>query len=414
MEILVFFFIASLTFLSDFYLINPMLTFGNITLIFSIYLYILLRDKLRIYKFSFSVEQQKNFKQLVSVYLIFVIYIFLTHIIRGEILFAVKNIILQFGTICLFFLLNYFYYQNKINILKFLYFSILIHFVFTIFQFVGFDITFTNLVPSNFLIGFIENSNLEKSFFRATGAVSSEIALANQAMSFLVIALFYYIKDKNIKNLFFLMITIFMLISTQSRAAIFSFLPIIIFCWMYFFKNSNFKNYVFLIVIISLLIFIVLGSQRYFENFLPYLFKDINLGDTHRLWTNLYISSGVLSESPLFGVSSENVWNLYNDYAPNEYNPYLRNFQLNLTPTHHNQLFYYLRYYGLIGLFLLLFLYYKIYKSVKLTKENSIRFIVGSIITLDLFFSMTHNNKILHPFIWIYISLIFMPLKTQK
>ena len=114
----------------------------------------------------------------------------------------------------------------------------------------------------------------------------------------------------------------------------------------------------------------------------------------------------MLNESPFTGIAPEVAWDLFDKYKSNSYDPYTFEFR-ETTPTHHNQIFYYLRYYGLIGLFLFSLLYYQIYKLIKTNKEQIIKLIIGSIILLDLFFSLTHNNKIFSAILWIYLSLLF-------
>ena len=46
-------------------------------------------------------------------------------------------------------------------------------------------------------------------------------------------------------------------------------------------------------------------------------------------------------------------------------------------------------------------------KLIKSNKQETIKLIIGSIILLDLFFSLTHNNKIFSAIIWIYLSFLF-------
>ena len=125
------------------------------------------------------------------------------------------------------------------------------------------------------------------------------------------------------------------------------------------------------------------------------------------------ISIGILTESPIIGIPmGEKAWEIYDKYAASGYSPYLMSAES--TPTHHNQPLFFLRYYGLIGLGLLFALYFKIFKAITLAKDKQIRFLVGAIFVVDLFFSMTHNNKIFNPLLWIYLSLVFVPLKEKE
>ena len=81
--------------------------------------------------------------------------------------------------------------------------------------------------------------------------------------------------------------------------------------------------------------------------------------------------------------------------------------------THHNQFFFFLRYYGLIGLSLFIFLIFKIFLLIKKNNNVEYKYLIGLILMLDIAYSLTHNNKLISPWIWIFINFIFIK-KQQK
>ena len=419
MKILLFFFLASFTIFADLYFINPMLTFGNLSLILIIYLTLIHNKVLKNQWYLLSNQDQTLQSGIIKSYLIFILYIFIVHIFRGEVLFAFKNIILQLGIICSLLLFNYFYYEKKYDFLKYLYFFLLAHFIFVILQINNVSIVLSDLIPSNFLISSNINIDNFSNYKRVSGTIFSEIILAKQCIFFLVVFIAYSLKDPNlsfnIKNLFFIMITIFILFATQVRSAIFSFIPIISMCYLYYGDHKINGKFTFLIIFFSLVIFLFSFFIDFFVQNFPYVFKTINLSDTHRFYTSWSVAKGTLLESPLFGISQELGWDIFDQYRDINYNPYvyINPSEMDNSPTNHNQLLYYIRNYGLIGLALWINLYFRIFKAIKLTKVNYIRFIVGSIFVLDLFFSMAHNNKIFTPLLWIILSLNFAPSRKE-
>ena len=419
MKILLFFFLASFTIFADLYFINPMLTFGNLSLILIIYLTLIHNKVLKNQWYLLSNQDQTLQSGIIKSYLIFILYIFIVHIFRGEVFFAFKNIILQLGIICSLLLFNYFYYEKKYDFLKYLYFFLLAHFIFVILQINNVSIVLSDLIPSNFLISSNINIDNFSNYKRVSGTIFSEIILAKQCIFFLVVFIAYSLKDPNlsfnIKNLFFIMITIFILFATQVRSAIFSFIPIISMCYLYYGDHKINGKFTFLIIFFSLVIFLFSFFIDFFVQNFPYVFKTMNLSDTHRFYTSWSVAKGTLLESPLFGISKELGWDIFDQYRDINYNPYvyINPSEMDNSPTNHNQLLYYIRNYGLIGLALWINLYFRIFKAIKLTKVNYIRFIVGSIFVLDLFFSMAHNNKIFTPLLWIILSLNFAPSRKE-
>ena len=402
MNFLIFFIICSFTLFLDLYLVFPFLTFPNLSLLlvslYGISNREIILDFLKNKKFNFTILKISS---------MFILYIFIINLVnKSDIEFALKAFFTNISVIICFPIFFYFTSEKKFNLIKSIYLIMIIHFIFTIFQIFSVNLTLKDLIPGNFLIGTVGDTGvLNPRSLRATGAVSSPIALAHQTIAFICLTSISYFKNKNFSNFIFLLIAIILLVSTQSRAAIYSFIPLIILTNILFVKFS-FKKLFLLIIIITLGILLASSISAQLDSYFPYLFKTITSSDTHRFWTNYYISIGVLNESPLIGIPPELAWELFDNYTDPNYDPY--NYDLRLdTPTHHNQIFYYLRYYGLIGVLFLILLYYQIFKQIFFTKNETIKFVIGSIFIIDLFFSLTHNNKIFTPFLWIYLSLIY-------
>ena len=401
MSFLIFLFLSSFTIFLDLYFFIPMLTLANLSLLIVLFYFLINREKI------FFFLNQNNFDfSLLKYSFLFVLYIFCINLTNNsDIWFIIKSIIIQSSIILCLPTVLYLSSKKKFDLINTYYIIFFIHFIFVLLQVFGTDITLKDLIPSNPIIGVQEIYSGPKEIIRASGAISNPITLAHQSIFFLCFTFFIFQKQKNLKNFFLLLMAFSILISTQARGAIFSLVPILILTYLVFIK--------FEIIKLFLLIFLILSGVIVFKNYsfliaeyFPYAFKNISLADTHRFWTNYYISIGVLNESPLTGIAPEKAWDLFDKYTSNSYDPYTFEFR-ETTPTHHNQIFYYLRYYGLIGLFLFTLLYYKIYKLIKSNKQETIKLIIGSIILLDLFFSLTHNNKIFSAIIWIYLSFLF-------
>ena len=405
MEFLVFFFISSFTIFTDFYFIIPELTFSNISLLLIFFLFFMHKKEINDFHQTFSKEEQVNLKNILKISFVFIFAVFIINLIhKVSIVYSIKTVLIQSSITLSLPFINFLYYKKNINFMKFINIVIFIHFFFIILQLLGLTVNLTSIFPSNFIIGIYETNQFNKEALRVTGATNNPITLAQQFLAFICISLVRYINQKNLHNLLILSICVLTLLFTQSRAAIFSFIPIMYFSSFIFLK-FNIKKLSYLIIISFLSYYLYNIFLSDLQSMFAYTFQDMSLSSTHRFWTNLYISQGVLKESPLIGIPANLAWNIFDQYKDINYNIYLYNRAE--TPTHHNQIFFYLRYYGLVGLSILIFFYYRLFKTIKDIPNKNISFLLGSILLLDLFFSFTHNNKIFSPMLWIYLSLIF-------
>lgn len=337
-------------------------------------------------------------------------FVFLLSIIDIIHQIPLRGIIISLVTkICILFLLPYSYYlylKLKFNFLNYFNSILLVHSVFIFFQIFGYEINISNLIPKNlFITAWSTDIQINYDLKRLSGAVSSPIFLSYQLLFIFAYNLVNYFYHKKKRNFLFVILTIIILFLAQSRAAVAILLPSTFLSYMFFvnFRLKILSNFlIFIFIFISIYIFMT----PFLESNLPYLTKSITLSDTHRTYTNYYISIGILKESPLIGINPYEAWNLFEKYSdPNYANIYSR---LEETPTHHNQFFFYLRYYGLVGLILLIFLIFKIFKLIRISDNFENRYLVGMILILDIAYSLTHNNKLISPLIWMFLSFVFI------
>lgn len=77
-----------------------------------------------------------------------------------------------------------------------------------------------------------------------------------------------------------------------------------------------------------------------------------------------------------------------------------------LAATNHNQFAYFLKYYGLVGFFMFLWLLFVIFKKISQKANVSERFVLMSIFIFHVQFSMLHNNQLLQTLlVWIFLGL---------
>lgn len=401
---LTFFSLYSFTIFYDLKIYFDFLTFANLSLGLIGLTCLIKKDILSFFFLNDDDKRRSNF----LLYSFF--FIFLLSIIDIIHQIPLKDILISLVTkICILFLLPFSYYlylKLKLNFLNYFNSILLVHLVFIFLQIFGYEINISNLIPKNSIITtWSTDIEINYDLKRLSGAVSSPIFLSYQLLFIFAYNLVNYSYHKKKKNLLFSILTIFILFLAQSRAAVAILLPSAFLSYMIFvkFRLKNLGYFLFFIFIfISIYIFIV----PLLETNLPYLTKSITPSDTHRTYTNYYISIGVLKESPLIGINPNEAWNLFDKYSdPNYANIYSR---IEETPTHHNQFFFYLRYYGLIGLILFIFLIFKIFKSIKNSNNFEYRFLVGMILILDVAYSLTHNNKLISPLIWMFLSFVFI------
>lgn len=283
-----------------------------------------------------------------------------------------------------------------------------VSFIFAAIQVAGIHVSLADVVPNFGVLGSdMAREELIDRYGRATGATSNTIAFALQMAIVILLAYSGWFVRTSTNNIQLGGLGILGLLFSQTRAALFGVVPAVVLSHLYF-ARARLRTLLPIIPVVVIGLGVAWGVQQTAVEYFPYIAKEINTGDTHRLWTNWFMSVGVFHESPWFGISPKEAWEVCFRYADMKlvlYGPDMP------TPTHHNQLGFYFRYYGFIGLFFLFAMYLKIFQIIKLSPSIPVRIFLGSLFILDLMYSMTHNNKLLSsPVLWVFLSMAFLPL----
>jgi hypothetical protein len=398
------FVLASIILLSDYYFMAENIRLATLSVFFLMLFYAVENAIIRRRR-AFTVDQ--NTGKILKVAICFIGYIFLIDLYRGTDIF--KLIVFVISSVMIIILLPIFEdRRTPYNIIRKFNFLMFITMMFGLMQFLtNSNIILSDIISGLGLIGVDQGVNLallSDNYFRTTGATSNNIGFALQLSMFIIVNYVILMQRWHLKILFNLIISSFILFTTQTRAAIFGLAPVIIATQALFARMH--KNFLKMTSIIGWALVIGVGywllNDLILKN-LTYIGRDIIEHDVHRFSVNWNMSIGVLKESPLFGISPERAWDIYLKYGD------LRVYDYNAdikTPTHHNQFAFYFRYYGFVGVGLLCWLYVMIFRKIMQAKSFWIGFALGSIFIFDLVFSMVHNNKLIaSPLLWIFLSL---------
>jgi len=395
--------VTAIVLLPDYYVIHP-----SVRVIFFLVCLITAWDLLnRIYfsgrRVSHCVPHiNRDTRTILILAIVFLFYIFVVDVYRDSELSS--SIISFFGGLLSVALLPIFERgRDKFDLYKVFGVCLWISVVFGALQFSGFYYTLGELFPNLVIIRAdnVWKANSEVEYFRMTGAGGNLIAFATYLTVMSLIMYCSLLNRFSAQKLFKLLLLLALLLSTQLRTLVFT-LPIalILIAWFNSRKRARLVvTYVPLIALMTLPV-VIFGNEL--AEIFSYLTREITVGDTYRFSVNYYMTIGVFQESPWFGISGNDAWDIYLRYG----NPYIYSNQLDAAvPTHHNQLAYYFRYYGLIGVILFCALCVGIVKKIAAAPSKIIRLILASIFVLDFLSSMAHNNKIIGSYIlWIFLS----------
>jgi len=363
------FVLASNILLLDYYFITeniriPLLSIFLLIIFYVIDVCILRREPI----FVFA----KHTDKIIKVAFIFIGYIVLIDFYRNASIY--NAVIFATTTIMLVALLPIFEDRRiQYNLIPYFKFFVIVSAIFAMVQFITAN---ENIILCNYLsdLGIFKSNRLvdaelfSDNYFRTSGASSYIIPFAIQISLFIIIEYVTFMQFRRPKEIISILASFFILLTTQIRAAVFSIVPIMIATQAFFGRlhkhYQKMASIVFWVVIASLA-YLSLG---FILTKMTYIGRSIMEHDTHRFVTNWIMTIGVLKESPLFGISPERAWDIYLQYG-GERNYYLYTHHTQTVPTHHNQLGFYLRYYGLIGVFLLCWLYVLIFKKIMRAKS---------------------------------------------
>jgi len=409
------FILASNILLLDYYFIAENIRIMTLSICLLILFYfidygVIKRDRI------FTLEEDTS--KIIKASFLFVAYIVLIDLYHNHSIY--KTMVFAFSSIITISLLPIF--ENRqipYNFIRRFKLLMIISMAFSLIQFITSN---NNIILSNIISGFgimgvdqaVDLEIFTDNYFRTTGATSNNIGFTIQLSIFIIIEYVTFMQFRRPKEIISILASFFILITTQTRAALFSIAPVIFAIQMLFIKLK--KKRQIAAVIIFWVFFISIGyfALDFILTKMTYIGRNIMEKDMHRFTTNWIMTIGVLKESPLFGISPERAWDIYLQYG-GDVNHYLSAHYSTAGPTHHNQLGFYLRYYGLIGVFFLCWLYVLIFKKIMRAKSFWIGVALGSIFIFDLVFSMAHNNKLLaSPLLWIFLSLASIDPENEE
>ncbi len=296
--------------------------------------------------------------------------------------------------------------RDRFNVPKVYAWLMAVSIAFAFLQVLGFGQNLGTLVP-NLLIMNSDNFINEATLLgeRVAGATSSVVGFAEN-VSILIIFGYFLLREKLTKwRAAGFLACVVILFFTQVRNAIYGLLPAILFCEIVFHKRKI-GSLIKAVFISAVVVVSFLGIERFLQDRFGYLTREIVSSDTNRFKVNYIMTKGVLKEAPWFGISQAESWALYLRHSDDL--SFLRHGlgTIEGTPTHHNQIGYYIRYYGLVGLALWLVLVWLIFRKAMKSPDPTVKSILAGIFIFDLIYSLGHNNKILNnPVLWVLLSL---------
>lgn len=402
--------LATILLFAEFYVIKPNYRVTTISIIVLVFAYYFFGDRFARTNYQ-KVFLKSDTRSVLKAASIFLLYMFTVNVFRDENLLesAID------GLVGLCFILILPIYEERTDDYKLIrgykrYMIIVIAFM--VVQFVWPRITIGSLLPNLGLIqAYNAWDNIESEvYYRLCGPTGNIIFLSQSILVFVALTYCRLLKKFRPVNVILFVIMVFLLFGTQVRSTIFGLIPAIVFSLL-FFEEANKGSILRLGFIACTLLVIYIVVLYGMAGDLDHLNKDIDTGDTHRFDVNYQMSIGILNESPIFGIPPSKAWDVYLKYCDSslgKYNPD------QTTPTHHNQVAFYLRYYGIVGVALLLWLYVAVYRKILHAHSSYIKIFLFIVITTDLISSLAHNNKLLSsPLLWILLSLASIDPKEE-
>lgn len=397
-----YFYIVSVIFFADTYVVLPWIRVVSIMNYLLLGIIILKRRNRAFNGFN---KAQKTF-------FVLIFYVFVVNLFRNSFQDALSYLL---GALTFPFIWKAFseMKNNKRLISFFISFYLIFTSIFSLFQISGIPLTAGTLLSGTGIIKTdLAYSGVTGQGLRITGADMNSIGYACILGMIIIYYYFRFESEWRYRYLFYVIITVILLLFTQSRAAIFSIIPVIIITKIL--TQSRIKDRVLLFtgtafatLAIALILIPVLRNE------FPRLFiKVLEDGSViHRIQANVYGSIGTIVKAPIFGVSfNEGLEAMKIGYQ--KIGLFIGTYFIPMV-THHNQPLFFLRYYGLVGLFLILLFYFRVAKTA-LSETNPIliRQIVFGVLLFHFLYTLTHNNKITMDY-YLFIILSFNSCENQ-
>jgi hypothetical protein len=404
------FVLAALLLLADYFFINESIRLVTLSLSLLVLYYFLIEEPVLL-RNRRPLAMQPGTRRILGVALLFMGYMFVLDSYRGQNLY--KSLVTQFSSVLIVLMLPIFEDRTRgFMVVPWFKRLMLVSMGFGLVQFIGFDILLADIVRG---FGPLSVDRIvdvyADEYGRTSGATSNTIAFATQLSALVLIWYGLWVKTRQPNAMIWMIFAGFVLLTTQTRAAIIGLVPSLALMQILLSRNRLRDG-----TRVGVLLAVVgLGYWLFADVILErmtYLGGNVYTSNTSRFWVNWYMSIGVLRESPWFGITPEQAWGVYRrfgDLSVYAYNPDID------VPTHHNQVGFYLRYYGLIGLGLLSWLYTLIFLKIMRAKSFAIQVVLGGLFLSDFIYSLAHNNKlIVNPLLWIMLSLVSIDPATEN
>ncbi len=257
-------------------------------------------------------------------------------------------------------------------------------------------------------IPFIYGPELTKEYLRTTGRITGGYGISIGFALFIgivfILAFVQLLKTKKRYYLLFLIVSFILILYTQTRSAIYGLIPSIVLAY-FIVSKIDFKRVLVVLITTLILLFIFNITELWITSTIPRAKLQLE-GNTYiKITSNIYGSYASLKESPFIGIPYyKHYYYIYK--GASELGEFIyTSKKYSLEATNHNLFGYYIKFYGLIGFFLLLNIVIKIFHKINLKKDLYIKLFLLSSFIYFLQYSMLHNNRLLlFPLLWVIIA----------
>lgn len=385
---------------SDYYILDPSYRLYNIFLALSFFTFCM--EIFFIKKKGLVIS--KDTRDILLVSFIFLSYLYISDIVKNDPIEGAK----MFYPILLIplMLLVFEYGSRFFDSCKFFSIAVSIGILFAVLQIFGFSYNLSALFSNLGIIHADERLYtlvIEGQGRRVIGATFNLISFAEYLSILIMIMYFRFLEKRKLVLLIAIAVMIVVLFFTQTRSALYGLGPTIIFVHLLC-GQKNIRGFLKISAAILIMLFAVFLFSGIIEKYFYRLTTPFEATALERFQTNYYAMLGVWRQAPIFGIPKDMAWEVISGTALQE--GLVFGDQLRITTTHHNQVLYYFRYYGLVGVALLIFLYVMVFKKIAHTPNKITKMILFSIFIFDLQYSMGHNNKLVNNVIlWILLSI---------
>lgn len=329
-------------------------------------------------------------------------YVFVVDAARGNANAAARNFLP--GLMIPLLLIVFEYRREEYPLLRVLQAVFLVSAMFGVMQILGVSGNLTTFFPGFWILKsdqIVVGSSLQG--LRITGATTNTIGFALNLGIFIVLAYSSFRESVNWKTGAWLALLSSLVMFTQTRSLIYGLVPSVVLVSVLFSKQRVKKVLTSLAVMVVLIGALAIGASAIERSF-PRLYDPFDLTVVQRVQTNVYAAIGVWGVSPVFGVPRDSVESVV--FAGLSAGRLPIGDVLIVNTTNHNQLGFYFRYYGLIGIFMLLGLYRAAFKKIDASINPRVRLMLLSILVFEAQYSMLHNNKLVNsPLMWILLAI---------